>query len=285
MSNHLYLDAPLDIDGWEIVEPLENLELYEEFSERIDDALELIREGQHYWASHQEDGAWSAESKRVMTEVRRLSYNIRQTFNRSQDDLPRCIRWTIGELSESAVTDCQCVAAFAIDRACRAIEVLARWMADFDTDLYTVGRDTLATLAKDKPKSFNIFLNEVRHEQAQQEIEARENVADLMGVARYYMTLASVYASPLLSSSEKIRISAATSKAGKSSAKIRKENTADRDRSICSHGKRLLNDGRSRRELVGIIAGTDSALKQPGGSVKLSKKQLRNILVTGGVLI
>jgi hypothetical protein len=284
MSNRFYLSAPLDIDDWEVVEALEHLALYDEFAERLHDALQLIREGQQHWANHQQDGEWSVESFRVVAEVRRLSPNIRQRFDRSQDDLPRCIRWIVGESSESGVTDSQYVAALAIDRACRVVEVLGRWLTDFDADLYAGSRVELSALAQNEPVSFAAFLSEVRREQAQLEIEARENVADLMGAAKYYATLASVYASPLLSSSEKIRISAAARKAGNNSAAIRREATIDRNQSICSHAKRLLSDGRSEREIVGIIVGTDSALKTPGGATKLSTKQIRNILVAGGVL-
>ncbi|PCR98008.1 hypothetical protein CP336_05370 [Pseudomonas fluorescens] len=282
MSNRFYLSAPLDIDDWEVVEALEHLALYDEFAERINDALQLIREGQQHWANHQQDGEWSAEAFRVVAEVRRLSPSIRQRFDRSQDDLPRCIRWAVGESSESGVTDSQYVAALAIDRACRVVEILGRWLTDFDADLYAGSRVELSALAHKEPVIFAAFLSEVRREQAQLEIEARENVADLMGAARYYTTLASVYASPLLSSSEKIRISAAARKAGNNSAAIRREATADRNQSICSHAKRLLSDGRSEREIVGIIVGTDSALKTPGGAAKLSTKQIRNILVASG---
>lgn len=284
MSNKFYLRVPLDIDGWEDIEALEHLTLYDEFAERIDDAVELIREGQQHWASHQDDGGeWSADAVRVLAEVRRLSPGIRQRFDQSQDDLPRCIRWTVGESSESAVTDCQCVAALAIDRACGAIEVLGRWLRDVDADLYADGRKDVIALVERDPDSFDVLLSEVRHEQAHLEIEARESTADLMGAARHYMTLARVYASPLLSSRDKIRISATARKAGNNSATVRREASADRNQSICSHAKRLLSDGRSEREIVGIIVGTDSALKTPGGTAKLSTKQIRNILVAGGV--
>ena len=274
---------PLDVDGWEIVETLEHLSLYDEFAERLYDALQLIREGQQHWANHQQDGEWSVEASRVVTEVRRLSSNIRQRFDSSLDDLPRCIQWIVGESSESSVTDSQYVAALAIDRACRVVEVLGRWLTDFDADLYAGSPTPPSAFDQNEPVSFAAFLSEVRREQAQLEIEARENVADLMGAAKYYATLASVYASPLLSISEKSRISAAARKAGNSSVVIRREATADRNQSICTHAKRLLRDGRSEREIVGIIVGTDSALKTPGGSDKLSAKQIRNILLAGGV--
>jgi hypothetical protein len=285
VSNRFYLRVPLDVYGWEDIEALEHLALYDEFAERIDDAVELIREGQQHWVGHQDDGGeWSFDAVRVLAEVRRLSPGIRQRFDQSQEDLPRSIRWTVGESSESAVTDCQYVAALAIDRACRAVEVLGRWLRDFDADLYTGGRDEMCALVESDPDSFYVLMSEVRREQSHLEIEARESAADLIGAARHYMTLARVYASPLLSNSEKIRISATARKAGNNSGVVRREATADRNQSICSHAKRLLGDGRSEREIVGVIVGTDSALKTPGGAAKLSKKQIRNILVAGGVL-
>ena len=285
MSNRFYLSAPLDIDGWRNIDALEHLALYEEFAERIDAAVELILEGEQHWANHQDDaGEWSADAVRILGEVRRRSYNIHQRIGLFQDDLACTIRWIIGDLSVSAVTDCQYVAALAIDRACRAIEVLGHWLRDVHEDLYACGPEDVIALAEDYPDSFDVLLSEVRQERVQLEIEARESAADLIGAARHYMTLARVYASPLLSNSEKIRISATARKAGNNSAAIRREATADRNQSICSHARRLLSDGRSEREIVGIIAGTDSALKTPGGAAKLSTKQIRNILVAGGVL-
>ena len=281
MSNRFYLSDPLNAEGWEIVETLERFTLYDEFAHRIEDALELIREGQEHWMDHQKDGEWSADSIRVLSHVRRLSYNIRQQFERS-NDLPLSIRWAIGDSSNSTITDNQYIAALAIDRSCRVIETLEKWLSDFDADLCAGDPDSLSALVAAESNEFADFMNEVRHEQSHLEIEAREAAADLMGVARHYMTLASVYASPLISAADKIRISATARKAGKSSAIIRREAIKDRDEGICSHAKRLIRDGRSEREVVGIIAGTDSAIKTPGG-VKLSTKQIRNILVAGGV--
>lgn len=284
LNKKFYLSAPLNIEGWEVVETFERFTLYDEFAERIDDALELILEGQEHWVSHLTDEKWSVESVRVLANVRRLSSNIRQYSERSGDDLPRCIHWTVGEASSSAITDSQYIAALAIDCACRAIETLEKWLSAFDADLSAGKPDSLAALIADASEEFKVFVEEVRHEQLHLEIEAREAAADLLGTARYYMTLADVYASPLLSYADKIRISAAARKAGNSSGAMRREATLDRDKSICAHARRLLSNGRSAREIVGIIFGTDSALKRPGETAKLSTKQIRNILIKGRVL-
>nr|BFE94197.1 hypothetical protein GCM10020185_47330 [Pseudomonas brassicacearum subsp. brassicacearum] len=53
MSNKFHLSDPLNVEGWEIVETLERFTLYDEFAHRIQDALELIREGQEHWMNHQ----------------------------------------------------------------------------------------------------------------------------------------------------------------------------------------------------------------------------------------
>ena len=284
LNRIFYLSAPLEIEGWEIVETFERFTLYDEFADRIDEALELIRQGQEQWASHQTDGEWSAESVRVLANVRRLSYNISQQFERSSDDLPRCIHWTIGESSNSAITDSQYIAALAIDRACRLIETLERWLRDFDTDLCGGNSESLTSLIDAASYDLADLVNEVRHQQSRLEMEIRESAAELMGSARYYTTIADVYASPLLSRDDKIRISASARRAGKSSAAVRREAIVDRNRSICAHAKRLLSDGRSERDIVGTIVGTNSALKTPGGNVKLSTKQIRNVLIAGGII-
>ncbi len=284
LNRKFYLSAPLNIEGWEIVETFERFTLYNEFAERIDDALELILEGQEHWASHLTDGEWSAESIRVQANVRRLSYNIRQQFERSRDDLPRCIHWTVGESSNSAIADSQYVAAMAIDRACRVIETLERWLSGFDKVLYAGNYENRADSLADVSEDFMEFIGEVRHEHSHEEIELRETAADLMGEARHYLTLADVYASPRLNSADRIRISSRARKAGSTSGAVRREATFERDRSICAHARRLLSGGRAAREIVGIIEGTDSALKTPGGLIKLSTKQIRNILIAGEVL-
>lgn len=286
MSNRLYLSAPLDVEGWESIEALEYVTLYEEFAERINDLVEFIREGERHWASHQnEDGEWTEDAIRILGEVRRRSSSIHQRIALFDDDLAHAIRWVIGELSASTVADSQIVAALAIDSACRAVETLGCWLADVDEDLYAIGREHVTILAEDDPNGFIDFLTELRSDQPLREIETRETVADLHGASRYYLTLARMYASPLLSSSEKLRISTAARKAGTNSAAVRRESNTDRNAAICSHAKRLLNNGKSMREIVGIIAGTDSALKAAGATEKLSTKQIRNVLASGGVLI
>ncbi|MEI4523226.1 hypothetical protein [Pseudomonas sp. CCNWLW23] len=285
MNSRFNLSVPIDVEGWENIEALEHLVLYEEFAERINRVVELIREGQLHWANHLNDaGEWTVDAVRVLREVRRHSYNIHQRIGLFQDDLASTIRWFIGESTESAFTDCQCVAALALDRACRAIEVLGRWLREFHEDLYSGERDILIALAEESPESFDVLVNEIRQKQASLEADAREQAADFIGAAQHYMILARVYASPVLSSREKTRISVTARKAGNNSAGIRREASADRNQSICSHATRLLNDGRSKREIVGIIFGTDSALKAPGSSAKLSKKQIRNILTSAEIL-
>jgi hypothetical protein len=161
---------------------------------------------------------------------------------------------------------------------------LARWLANFGADLYGADPTSMADIANETPGEFGQLLGEARRNGALAEIEARERAADLLGVARHYMTLAQVYESPLLSSQEKSRISAAASKAGRHSAEVRRGANSERNKAICAHGRRLLEGGRAERELVGIILGTDSALKSPGGQEKLSDKQIRNILRAGGVI-
>lgn len=285
MNDRLYLGSPLGIEGWEVIERLEGFALFEEFRERLEDALAVIHEGQALWADHLDsDGVWSEQALCAVADVRRQATSILQRLPDPMADFATSIRWSVRWSADVNATDAQCVAALALDRACRAIETLAAWLADFDADLGGDSSELLSELAKEAPQEFAVFLADARLRGALAEVEARERAADLLGVARHYMTLARVYESPLMSSQEKSRISAAASKAGRHSAEVRQGAAADRNKAICAHGRRLLQDGRAERDLVGIILGTDSALKSPGGQEKLSAKQIRNILRLGGVI-
>ena len=284
MSNRFYLGAPIDADGWANLETLKYTSLYNEFEERIEDIIELIRDGEQHWADHRNDeGEWSAEALRVLGAVRRHSYNIHQRIGLFQDDVAHTIRYMIGDLPASSVTDSQYVAALTIDRGCRAIEELARWLRDVDDSLYVGGRANVFALFNDHPKSYKALLQEIRSELFPLEIEARESVANLIGAGRQYLILARVYASPVLSSIEKSLIFAKASKGGKGSGVSRNETNLSRDENICRYGRRLRDSGRTKSEALDAILQTNAALKEPGDSRKLSRKQLGNILVKGGI--
>lgn len=66
-------------------------------------------------------------------------------------------------------------------------------------------------------------------------------------------------------------------KGGVKSGESRRAENADRDRAICSAGKRLIAEGRTVRSLAGIISDTAAA-------EGLSAKQVRTILRVGGVV-
>lgn len=193
MSGSLYIGVPLGIDGWEIIESLEHFTLFGEYRSGIEDAIRLLQEGQGCWQSHlSEDGEWSEAALQSVAEVRRLSFNIWQNYQRYGDDLARSIRWSVGINTESGVTDRQCVAALAMDRACRAIEVLTNWLADFDTELYAGSPDDVTALANESPALFRRFVEEVRHEHAPAECHARESSASLLSAAQGVLHLASM---------------------------------------------------------------------------------------------
>ena len=275
MADRLRIAAPLEVDGWEIIEALEEHALFDEFAERIDTAIGLLHEGQALWREHLKDGEWSSEAGHTVAEVRRLAYNIRQRIERDSSDLAPCIRWAVG--ASSTVTDSQCVAALAMDRACWALETLARWLADFDSDLHGVSSPDVRALLEESPTAFAGLVETLRGDCAQSEMETRERVADLLGTSRHYMTIAEMYASPVLSTTEKARISAAASRAGRCSATARQQATEERNARICAAAHRMLANGVSARDIVGKIAGSAAAEKEPGG-MKLTTKQIRNIL-------
>jgi len=279
VSDRFRVATPLEVDGWEITEALENYALFDEFAERLDTAINLLHEGQALWRDHLKDGQWSSEATQTVAEVRRRAYNIRQRFDGASGDLAMCIRWAVS--AGSSVTDSQCVAALAMDRACWAIEALAAWLKGIDQQLshYASGLGALMPASEGQRTA---LLQLVRDNQAVFEMETRERIADLLGEARHYMTIAQIYASPLMSAMDKARVSAAASKAGRSSAAVRQDGTSERNRRICAAGRRMLANGVSKNDVVGKIANSAVAEKEPGGD-KLSTKWLRKILRAGGV--
>ncbi|WP_141133408.1 hypothetical protein [Pseudomonas segetis] len=284
MISPYYLASPLDIEAWEVIETLEQYVLYDEFAERIEYALQLLEEGQRHWQEHQSpDGEWSEISIMVVSEVRRLSYNISQKLQISDLDIAACIRSTVGISSESNVSNSQCMAALAIDRACRAIETLGKWLADFQQEFHTTSPETLDAIARESPDDFEALINEPRREWAQVEMETRENTAEILGNARHYLILAAVYALPILSDEDKTKISTAARSRGLRSAELRRRAVTERNDAICAKAHTLRKNGVAEKDLVGMIAHTATAEKESGG-VKLSKKQIRNILRAGGAL-
>jgi len=280
VSEHLYLAAPLDIEGWEIVECLESHILFKEFDERVDDALALVREGQSHWREHQTaDGEWSATAADTVGEVRRLAYNIRQSFQRYGGDLAACIRSSIGNSGEGGISDAQYVAALAMDRACRVIETLASWLSDFDGALYSVRPDLVELIAENDPDGFADLLSRRRAECAQGEMDTRESVAELLGEARRYIFIAGAYARPVLGDIKRAKITAAAKKGGVGSVESRRDKIekSGRNKAICDAARRLLRGGCAERDVTGKIVGTDAALG-------LGRKMIGNILRDEGIL-
>lgn len=307
MSEHLYIAAPLDVDGWEVIECLESHTLFGEFAERVDDALSLLREGQSHWREHQTaDGEWSATAVDTVGEVRRRAYNIRQSFQR-YGDLAACIRSSIGNSGELGISDAQYVAALAMDRACWVIESLASWLSDFDGALYSVRPDLVELIAENDPDGFADLLARRRAECAQGEIDTRECVADYFGEARRYMSQADEIAQKAeaehlskiarndlsrlqadleeRATAAKARVTERARELGKSSAEVRKNNVAERNGKICKAALRGIRARRTRTEVESDIHASELAEKIPGSADdrKITKKTIQNILKAGGI--
>lgn len=200
MANRPDLPHPLHLDEGEILYHLESHPLYPEFFDRIDDALALIFKGQQHWKEHQaEGGEWSEIAILAIAEVRLRAYNIRQAimFNEGDGDiLVNAIRSRAG-LSGTEISAAQCIAALAMDRACWAIETLWRWFAKLEDEWRQANPELFEVIVQQDPEGFAELVEEARQETPQLEIETRERVAELLGTARHYMTLADVSASSL----------------------------------------------------------------------------------------
>jgi len=200
MTDRPYLSRPLYIDEGEILGHLENHPLYPEFHGRIDDALELIHRGQGHWQEHRtDDGEWSESAMRAVTEIRLRAYNIHQAimFSKGDGEALVSVIQSRADLCSTEISDAQCIAALAMDRSCRAIEALWRWFAELEDEWRQANPELLEAIQQQDPEGFAELVTEARQETPQLEIETRERIADLLGTARHYMTLADISASSL----------------------------------------------------------------------------------------
>lgn len=103
MSERLHLAMPLEVDGWEVIESLEGLSLFDfdGYRDLTNDAIAVLHEVQGIWREHRgEDGEWSGQATGVMSEVLRLAYNIRQSHQRYGEPLSDRIRFSVGLYGE-----------------------------------------------------------------------------------------------------------------------------------------------------------------------------------------
>ncbi|MBX9756954.1 MAG: hypothetical protein K2X80_19515 [Pseudomonadaceae bacterium] len=270
MSQRFYIGSPLTIEDFEIVEHLEQFALYVAFdgaADLIDDALSLLHQGHERWQKQKsKSGEWLPTAVDAVAAVRRHASNIRQRFQRC-DDLAESVRWSIGYSATEKITGAQYAAAFSLHHTCRAIEVLGRWFADFDTDLYAPDPKLIGSVALESPEDFEALVDELRKEGSRAETEARADVVKLLSDARYYLQLAD-----------------AINKPGRQSAEVKADDVKARNLRICKAASRLLNGGTLAKDVVGKVHGASTA-ELGSGREKLSQKQLRRIMRAGGVPI
>lgn len=268
--SRLYIGSPLEIEDWVIVEHLEQFVLFGAFDDApdlVDDALSLLHQGRERWQRQKsKSGEWLPPAVEAVAAVRRHASNIRQRFER-YGDLAEAVRSSIGYGDGVKITGAQYAAAFSLHHACRALEVLGRWFADFDADLYAHRSDLVKSIAMDAPAEFAALVNELRQEGAHAEAVARVDVVQLLSEARHYLHLAD-----------------AVNKPGRQSAEVKANDVKARDRRICAAALRLLSDGTPAKDVVGKVRGSATAEAAAGGE-KLSSKQLRRIMRAGGVSI
>jgi len=278
----------LEIDPDDLPSRITECALYPEFAERFADAFDLIDEGRYLWKEfYVSDQGWDPVASQVASRVSHMAFNIRQSFNSYPGHgLAKAIRDSRLVVDTNGVSDTQLVAALAIDRACRSIQILWEWINRIEDD---VRRRDPVHAARQLMRWPNIYLEAVNdHRQScpHLEIEARESAAIYIGDARNYMTIAIAYLNPNLTEAEKVEISRGAVKQDRmensrknylKSAEVRKDVHADRDAAICKKGE-------ERKKSTGTEHGVAPWMVKYGFGAGLGVKQVYNILVAGRVL-
>lgn len=281
------LISPLNLDLDELLLELEWLPLYGEFSERFNEALDLVAAGIEMWRP-EECEEWRPEqwAIEVAAEISRKLYNIEQAIDRSPS---LGIAWAVRNAGswEKRATDSQLVAAMAMAYGCRAIHILCTWQTRLADEWVEASERALVEDTRHNyPDIYADNINDCRLKDSIVEIEARESAADFLGRARTTMMIAELYQNPSIPSDALARISeravrtsyAATGrKAGESSGAARREKNTERDRAICHAGRKLLETGKQPSEISGIISGRPVA-------EGLGAKSVREVLRRGGIL-
>ncbi|MEW9905690.1 hypothetical protein [Pseudomonas putida] len=276
------LISPLNLDLDELELELEWLPLYGEFAERFNEALDLVAAGIEMWRPDERE-EWAIEAAAAIS---RKLYNIEQALNR----FPTLgIAWAVRNAGswEERATDSQLAAALAMAYGCRAINVLRTWLAQLaDRMVEASGRALVEDTIINYPDVYAAIINDHRLEDSVAEIEARESAADLLGRARNSIIFAELYRNPNISPEEMARLNeqavkksrAETGrKGGEKSGVSRRQDSVSRDQRICRTGKGLLAQGRSAREISGIITGMPVA-------EGITRKTVLKVLRDGGVL-
>lgn len=271
------LGPPLDINPDTPPRRLTECALYPEFAERFADAFDLIDEGQYLWEDFYVSGrGWDPLASQVVSDVSYKASNIRQSFNRDPSvGLAEAIRRS--RLKSDDVSDTQLVAALAIDRACRSIQILWEWINRIEDDARRGDPAHAVLISMSWPDIYLEMVNEQRATCPHLEIESRESAAIYMGEARNYMILAHVYATPTLSDELKATISRQaitenrreiSRRNSDKSAQIRSADLAPRNGRIGGAYTELIKSGENHSEAV-------KALSKRFG---LCHRQIKNIL-------
>jgi len=275
------LISPLNLDLDELELELEWLPLYGEFAERFNEALDLVAAGIEMWRPHVSE-EWAIEAA---AEISRKLYNIGQALDRSP---ALGLAWAVRNAGscERRATDSQLVAALAMAYGCRAINVLREWQAQLADDMFKAsGRALIDDTRINYPRVYATIVNDYRIKDSIAEVEARESAADLLGRARNSIIFAELYRNPSIPPEAMARLNeqavkksrAETGrKGGEKSGASRRQDIVSRDQRICRVGKGLLAQGRSEREIAGIIAGMPVA-------EGVTRKTVLKVLRDGGV--
>lgn len=276
------LGHPLDVDTYDPPTTLTTRALYPEFEDRFAEAFDVICKGQSFWKEFYVcDELWDPHARKVVSAVCHLSYNIRQSFNRFPA-LGLAFATRTSRLDSSGVSDAQLVATLAMDRACRAIFTLWRWIDIVEGDANRGDHERAIKMARVFPDSYLEMVNKHREQFKVEESETGESFATYLGDARSYIAEAETYAVKAEADKKNAATQQQTAqeyrkavsrKGSDKSAKVRRLGNAPRDKSICDAYERDTGSGKIHAEVVASLSKKHS----------LSQKQIKNILVQGKV--
>ena len=233
-------EYPLNISGSDLLEPIADTALFRVVEDEVGRAVDLFNAAKTYLASLPSDTPASADALATAArEIRRSAYNIQQSHNRYGGSIITHIRSSRLAI-DASLTDANCLAALALDRACWAVKVIGDWLIEFDEQC---------------PPDADA--DAFRNECAAEERDALASARDYLEMAANCLSEAE--ASTRLAAEQRSKAAEAAAKAataregGKQSGKKRRESVEERNADICDKAKSLLRAGYAQRDIVGII--------------------------------
>lgn len=164
--------------------------LFPAFREHFRQAFDVINEAASYWL--EEGSGYSSQARWVIHETFRQRDLIYERLCYAQSfSLPNVVREVLGQVE--VILGSRMAASYAFAQALDAVQRLADWMVNVESDVYDINPDLAECLRLNDPEFFKTLVERQRHTQPGREAEVRETFAQWVAESEKVLMLADLY--------------------------------------------------------------------------------------------